>query len=144
MTQRGGIGLMQTGPVRAPTPGRTDLYPKDAPDGSYVIPADIVSALGDGNSDAGHARLDQMFPTAPRSPKTGMMRHNKIPAPRASGGRVPIIVAGGEYVLSPDQVAAAGNGDIEAGKNALDDLVQWVRKEHQQTLATLPGPKGAR
>jgi hypothetical protein len=54
---------------------------------------------------------------------------------------VPIVAAGGEYVLSPDEVAYAGNGDMDAGHAALDEFVKRYRKKTINTLSKLPGPQ---
>jgi hypothetical protein len=53
---------------------------------------------------------------------------------------VPIVAAGGEYVLSPQQVRAAGRGDPELGCRVLDEFVKRSRAKHIQTLQKLPGP----
>lgn len=52
---RGGLGLLA-----AATGGQDDVVPVAAAGGEYVMDADTVSALGDGNTDAGAAKLDQM------------------------------------------------------------------------------------
>ena len=60
----------------------------------------------------------------------------------AAGGEareVPIIAAGGEYVVSPEAVQAIGNGDLERGHNTLDELVKSVRKNNIKT-ARLEAP----
>lgn len=65
-------------------------------------------------------------------------------AGKAHGGGssgVPIVAAGGEHVLSPDQVRAVGGGDIDIGHRVLDEFVKRVRKELIMTLKKLPGPK---
>lgn len=41
--------------------GRTDTLPISVKSGSYVLPADIVSALGEGNSDAGQKAIHSLF-----------------------------------------------------------------------------------
>lgn len=46
--------------VRGGTPGQADQIPARLSDGEYVMDADVVSALGDGNNEAGAAKLDQM------------------------------------------------------------------------------------
>ena len=56
----GDTGKVHHGPIPSPVAGRTDHLPMHVSSGSYVLPADIVSALGDGNTDAGAAKLDQM------------------------------------------------------------------------------------
>ena len=125
-----GLGGLVTGPLHSDIPGRTDALPIDVPEGSYVIPADVVSALGQGNTMAGQKALK-----AKLSPK-GPAKFRSIPRPqKANGGAVPIAAAGGEYVCSPEEVAAAGGHDV------LDALVERVRAENIQHLASLPGPR---
>jgi len=65
-------------------------------------------------------------------------------APKAHGGQatgVPIVAAGGEYVVTPEQVRQIGGGDIDMGHRVLDAFVKRVRKELIGTLSKLPGPK---
>jgi hypothetical protein len=50
------IGLINTA-----TPGRADAHPTHVPPGSYVMPADIVSMMGEGNTAAGAQMLAKMF-----------------------------------------------------------------------------------
>ena len=49
------------GAINTPTSGRADLHPTHVPPGSYVMPADIVSSLGEGNTAAGQKILAKMF-----------------------------------------------------------------------------------
>lgn len=68
----------------------------------------------------------------------------KLRARKANGGAasgVPIVAAGGEWVISPEQVKRVGNGDLDAGHRVLDAFVKRVRKELIGTLQKLPGPK---
>ena len=120
------------GPIHSPVAGRTDHLPMHVPSGSYVIPADIVSSLGEGNTMAGYRAVKMMF------------RDAAAGAYAAGGGvgePVPIVAAGGEYVLSPDEVIWAGRGDLDAGHRALDKWITGTRKELIKTLQKLPGPK---
>ena len=123
---------LHVGPIHSPVAGRTDHLPMHVPSGSYVIPADIVSALGEGNTMAGFRTVKTMF--------------NKAPiGAYADGGSVgdpvAIVAAGGEYVLTPDEVAWAGGGDMDAGHRALDQWVKQTRAETISTLKKLPGPR---
>jgi hypothetical protein len=54
-----------TGPIMGLGSGRSDDTPMHVPDGSYVVPADIVSHVGDGNSVNGLAVLKAMFSPHP-------------------------------------------------------------------------------
>ena len=120
------------GPIHSPVAGRTDHLPMHVPSGAYVIPADIVSSLGEGNTMAGFRAVKMMFRDAPKGAY-------------AEGGGVgepvPIVAAGGEYVLSPDEVIWAGKGDLDAGHRALDNWIKATRKDLIKTLQKLPGPK---
>jgi hypothetical protein len=119
---------IHAGPLNSTVAGRTDSHPISVMAGSYVLPADIISALGEGNTNAGMLVIDQMFPK-----ETQQLKY-------ARGGKVPIAAAGGEFVLTPEQVAAVGGGDIDVGHQILDDWVRKTRAHTVQTLQSLPGP----
>lgn len=154
---------LHTGPIHSAVAGRTDHLPMHVPSGSYVIPADIVSALGEGNTVAGFKRIKRMFGgtpygqgAAPYSQGSGPYGRGAAPydapaAPygaempgRAAGGEVPavpIVAAGGEYVLSPQEVRNVGKGDLDLGHQVLDEFVKRFRRETIRTLQKLPPPK---
>lgn len=120
-----------TGYIHGATGGRTDNKPIEVAEGSYVIPADVLSGLGEGNSHAGAAALHSQF---------GMDAPTKADG-GAIGAPVPIVAASGEMVVPPDKVAEIGGGDLQAGHNILDAMVKHVRKKTIKTLKKLPGPK---
>jgi hypothetical protein len=138
-----------SGPVNSSVPGRTDRHHVGTKPGSYVIPADIVSGLGEGNTAAGHKALTLAFPK-PLHPHGHMhqphMAHVKAPhSPHlARGGRgerpVPIVIAGGEHVLEPEQIQHAF-GDLDKGHKKLDEWVVHERRRINKEQAKLPGPK---
>ena len=131
--------MVHSGAIHAPVPGRTDRLPVHVWSGAYVLPADVVSGIGEGNTFAGSKTLDRMFD-----------RENGYFASRmakAKGGAVKkdwhptaAILAGGEYVIDPDIVEAIGGGDIEKGHRELDKFVLSRRKKTIKTLRKLPGP----
>ncbi|MGO8916222.1 MAG: hypothetical protein ACLQJR_09970 [Stellaceae bacterium] len=51
--------------LNSPVAGRTDHLPLAVPAESHVIPADVVSGIGQGNSLNGASQLDQMFHSGP-------------------------------------------------------------------------------
>ena len=53
--------------------------------GEYIVPADVVSGLGDGSTDAGVSELDGMLDRV-RVERTGTTQQ---PAPLAKGGMLP-------------------------------------------------------
>src|SRR5262245_25216180 len=107
------------GMLDSAVPGRTDKLPIAVPAGAYVIPADIVSGLGQGNSKAGAYVINKMF----RRPTARALRYRRAvgmnPTEFADGGmageqHVPIIAAGGEYILSADSVRDIGGVKISS------------------------------
>lgn len=140
---------LHVGPIHSPVAGRTDHLPMHVPSGSYVIPADIISAMGEGNTMAGFKQMRRIFGGTPYSGEQspyggGPAPYNESLPGRATGGAtasVPIVAAGGEYVLSPDQVRIAGEGDLETGHRVLDEFVKRYRQKTIKTLQKLPGPK---
>lgn len=133
---------VHTGPIHSPVAGRTDHLPMHVPSGSYVIPADIISAMGEGNTMAGFRVANQIF-TKPKSRVMGMpyedgefRKHENT-----SATPVPIVAAGGEYVIHPDDIIFIGKGDIDTGHEALDEFVLKMRAKTVKTLKGLAGPK---
>lgn len=160
--------------------GRTDIHNRDVPPGGYVIPADVVSGLSEGNTLSGSALLDRMFNTEPAgvAPGTGPngmklkggRGHADFPreqtlhmphlAPSAEHGvaetekrggltgkkkhmdkaPVPVVVAGGEYYVPPEAIAAKF-GDLDRGHKIMDQWVVHRRKKNIKELSKLPGPK---
>jgi len=55
VSPRGALGLL-----KGVSTGQQDDVPINASHGEYVVDADVVSALGDGNTEAGAAKLDKM------------------------------------------------------------------------------------
>jgi hypothetical protein len=115
-------GAVHVGPIQSVVAGRTDHLPLDVPAGAYVIPADVVSGLGQGNTSSGHVILSRMFPEE-----------------RADGGSVPIMAAGGEHVISPGAIRRKF-GELNHGHKILDKWVVNQRKKTVNTLKKLPGP----
>lgn len=155
-----------TGFLHSAVPGRTDLIHAQPPVGSFVVPADVVSGVGAGNSLAGAAILQKAFTVGPYGtalPKAGSggVGIPKPPprftgsflAPAAKrGGRqrkneehvgepTPILAAGGEFIIHPQAVREVGGGDLTRGHTALDHWVVTKRKEIAGTMMRLPGPK---
>lgn len=159
--------ITHSGPIHSFVAGRTDHIPAHVDSGSYVIPADIVSAFGEGNTMAGFKILKRVFEGepygsgphpyqssgAPYNAETNepydqsQSPYNEAIQNRASGGKaygkptVPVVVAGGEMVLTPEQVRMVGDGDLDSGHRALDEFVLRSRKKLVNTLNALPGPK---
>lgn len=123
--RRASGGGVHIGAITGPTPGRTDVHEMELPEGSYVLPADVVSHFGENNTEAGLAHLEKYF-----GPKRA----------RKSGGGVPVITASGEYVIAPEKVKEIGGGSIDDGHKILDNFVLVVRDDHIKQLKKLPPP----
>ena len=136
---------VHVGPIHSPVAGRTDHLPMHVPSGAYVIPADIISAMGEGNTMAGFKVANTIFSRIPgMTGRPGVDAQLGIPG-KAKGGSiedaVPIVAAGGEYVISPDDVRHIGEGDLDRGHQELDLFVKAMRAKTIKTLQKLPGPK---
>jgi len=122
----GNAEKMFVGPIHSSVAGRTDHLPINVPSGAYVIPADIISGMGEGNTMNGFKAANRMW---------GKQRLYGDETP------TPIVAAGGEYVISPRAITHIGGGDIEQGHKELDRFVKMFRAETIKTLKNLPGPK---
>ena len=155
--ETGGAGA--TGYLHGPTPGRADAILTTAPAGSYVIPADVVSGLGEGNSMAGAGVMDRIIRTGPHGVQampSARVSHGPPRAPglfhQAKGGAMgvpdakpqPVALSHGEYVVQPEFVAQWGRGDHKAGVEAFDRWVVKMRKLIIAKMKKLPGPVGAK
>lgn len=120
------LEIARSGALRHHGPGRVDDLPISVPAESFVIPADVCSAIGQGNTENGFHALEKMFP----APREG----------RAAGGKVPIVAAGGEFVVHPDHIKRIGGGDMKKGHQALRDMVDIIRKKTIKKLKSLPKP----
>jgi len=130
------------GPLKAAIPGRTDRLPIHVTSGSYVIPADIVSGLAEGNTEAGYEIIKKMIEEAKsKGGSVGLTKKYGLNGPyHEPRSKVACLVAGGEYILSPEEVEAFGDGDLNAGHKVLDNFVKSQRKKTIKTLRKLPGP----
>lgn len=132
------------GPLKVAVPGRTDRLPIHVYSGSYVLPADIVSGLAEGNTEAGFEVIKRMVKDQMEQSKGGRVGmtqkyglHGHFHEPTAL---VPCVVAGGEYILTPEEVEAFGQGDLKKGHRELDSFVLSQRAKNIKTLRKLPGP----
>ena len=149
-----------SGLVMSPVAGRSDLIPMGLGSNSYVIPADVISGIGQGNTIAGGHAFDAMLHKGPYGMKLPIPKiSGTLPKPNAvprvvaphhytRGGRtkgtVPTIVAGGERIVSPEEVARLSGGNYKKGHEMLDRWVLEARKHALKVTKKLPGPVGAK
>ncbi len=117
--------MMHTGPILSTVPGRTDRHNMSVPSGSYVMPAQAISHLGQSNTLAGARLVSQMFGLGPYGSPAGKVVHGagaprapKPMSPLAAGGStdsggargddigapVDVVTAGGEVVIPPENL----------------------------------------
>lgn len=147
------------------TSGRADSIRTTAPGGAYVLPADVVSGIGEGNSLAGARVIDEMLNTGPYGQRQPQVRREmgpprppsgrEPPALQAKGGGVheggaketPVALSHGEYVLTPMQamslarmVAGPAVQTLKHAHKILDAFVVHMRNKNIERLKKLPGP----
>lgn len=130
------------GPLKAPIPGRTDRMKVHVASGSYVIPADIVSGIAEGNSEAGFEIIKKMIEDKKsQGGRVGLIgKYGLNGKYHEARNNIPVIVAGGEFILSPEEVELFGDGDLNAGHKVLDKFVLSQRNKLIKTLKKLPPP----
>lgn len=146
-----------TGYLHGTTSGRADAILTTAPAGSYVIPADVVAGLGEGNSLAGARVMDQIIRTGPhgipmqRNPGVshgpprapGAFRESKggpIGRNAARQEQTPVALSHGEFVVPMEHVMHWGGGDLTKGHKVFDEFVVRMRKHIIDQMKKLPGP----
>lgn len=145
--------IVHHGPINVAIPGRTDRLPIHVYSGAYVLPADIVSGLGEGNTLAGNRVIEKMLLDGSVSGKSSggaaaALSHSQKLTQRYGirgpyhdeGSLVPVIVAGGEYIIPPEKVLEIGGGSMDQGHAVLDKFVVSQRRALRTKLAKLPGP----
>ena len=118
-----------TGLMRDATPGRADAIHTHIPAHSYVIPADVVSGIGQGNTAAGAKVLDAVCHHAPK-------------AQPPSREMVKVRLSGGEYRIPPEVVTGMGRGNPKKGSDHFDDLVKQIRSKTVADIKSQKPPKG--
>lgn len=145
-------GQVFEGPIISSVPGRTDKHNVDVGSGSYVLPSETISHLGENNTLAGLEKIKQLGAHGLRKlvhsahGAGGIIRKHKAKGGAAVadsqnvGRPVGVVVAGGEHVLSPEEVGVIGDGDVPLGHRLLDNWVMQNRKDHLATIRKLKPP----
>jgi hypothetical protein len=93
---------------------------------AFIVPADVVSALGNGSTDAGIRLLNQYLGQAIPIEGEGDGLSDDIPA--TIEGEQPARVADGEVYIPPEKVAELGGGDPERGAAMLYAMMDKIRE----------------
>lgn len=139
--------------INSAVAGRTDRLPLAVGTDSHVIPADVVSGVGQGNSLAGAHILSAALKIGPYGtdlPRgargSGPPRAPSLPAemrPFAHGGNpsARILAAGGEMIVPAERVFAIGGGNYKRGHEIVDEMIRRIRKHNIEFLKHAPKPK---
>ena len=93
---------------------------------SFIVPADVVSALGNGSTDAGVDLLNQYIGMA--MPIEGEGDGLSDDVPTSIEGDQPARVADGEVYIPAEVVAMLGQGDPELGSSKLYTMMDKIRE----------------
>lgn len=95
--------------------------------GGFVVPADVVSALGNGSTDAGLRALKSKFGAVKHIKGKGDGLSDSIDT--SIDGRQPARVADGEAYIDPRTVASIGKGDSKKGAKKLYAMMDKIRSQ---------------
>lgn len=94
-------------------------------EGAFIVPADVISHLGNGSSEAGMKIIKERLNARPiKGPGDGMS--DSIPTTIA--GRQKARVANEEAEIPPEVVASLGGGSMEKGAKKLYEMMDEVRQ----------------
>lgn len=159
-----------SGFLHGTTPGQADQIKTAAPGGSYVVPAEVVAGLGEGNSLAGARVMSAILGSGPYgtqlprgSARSGLPR----PPPPARNSEGPELKTGGPVPIFAAKERKAGgvtgpghtpvdlsDGEYVIGpedvarigggdpKAGIRILDKWVMQQHQRHVAKLKKYKG--
>ena len=150
---RNAMSQMATGYLHGDTLGRADALKTTAPGGAYVIPADVVAGLGEGNNLAGARIIQEAISSGPWGTPLPHGTHGHGPPQpahvqaEAKGGGLAgqtsatrVDLSHGEFVVTPQDVLRIGAGDLKRGHRILDRFVEDERARQIKKLKALPGP----
>jgi hypothetical protein len=146
--------------IHSPVPGRVDRIPMRARPGSFVLPADVVSGLGQGNTYAGAKMWGQALSHsvgpagvantmkarsfhAPSMPSFGRamgrvggankgFQRGGMMMPIDNDEYVPIITSGGEMLIDPEIVEAMGRNQGGDADTGKKILINSVMQVRKQ------------
>ena len=117
----GGSGNVYIPTFRAAEGGLASLAKGGMKDGGFVVPADVVSMVGEGNTDAGYRRIMDVLPGS--HPIKGEDGGQSDTVKTSIEGKQPAAVAHGEVYVPPEAVKKAG------GAKRLYAMMDRVREQ---------------
>jgi hypothetical protein len=107
-------------------------------EGAFIVPADVISHLGNGSSEAGMRIVQERLKGRPiKGPGDGMS--DSIPTTIA--GKQPARVANEEAEIPPEVVAALGGGSLEKGAKKLYEMMDKIRQDRTGKKKQAPAVK---
>jgi len=158
---RGADAGPMTGYLHGATAGRADALKGTALSDSYILPAEEIAGLGEGNSLMGARVINAMLGSGPHgiAQPHGRAGHGppRPPAPpreyQAKGGGVQqgeqpttkVALSHGEYSMTPEQVMQfTGRNDLKSAHRVMDLFTMELRKRHIKELKGLEPPVGSK
>lgn len=144
MFNGGGMNASSSGPMPSGVAGgssgqsgKPGFLNRAAPIIGGLLGGPMGMMLGKGlqKNDEGQSGFNRMFT------KMGVTQSAPDYADGGATDGVPIVAAGGEYVIPPEDVVHIGGGDLDHGHKVLDAFVKKMRQKTIKTLQGLPGPK---
>ena len=126
-TYGGDTGYSPTGESLLAQGGLAGLAAGGMSKGGFVIPADVVSALGNGSTDAGLRALQTKLGAIKPIKGKGDGLSDSIPT--SIDGKQPARVADGEAYIPPQTVAKIGGGNASKGAQKLYAMMDRIRKQ---------------
>jgi hypothetical protein len=121
--------------------GLTSLKVGGLREGAFIVPADVISHLGNGSSEAGMRIVQERLKCRPiKGPGDGMS--DSIPTTIA--GKQPARVANEEAEIPPEVVAALGGGSLEKGAKKLYEMMDKIRQDRTGKKKQAPEVKADR
>jgi hypothetical protein len=118
--------------------GLTSLKAGGLREGAFIVPADVISHLGNGSSEAGMKIVQERLKGRPiKGPGDGMS--DSIPTTIA--GKRPARVANEEAEIPPEVVAALGDGSMEKGAKKLYEMMDKIRQDRTGKKKQAPAVK---
>jgi hypothetical protein len=125
--------------IKGPGDGQADKIKTSVPNNTFILPADVTSAFGNGSSENGGKVLNE-WENSLKS-KIGKEACRILSSHvKKESNPVPVWLSNNEYGVSPLSVMILGKGSSEKGVNNLKSLMKNVRK-HQMSNGTNLPPK---
>lgn len=113
-------GYVHGGYIHGESSGVADDVDARIPSGSFVADAETVSSIGDGNTENGRKKLQELNERYDSFEKSGIFPYTE---------RIHVKLSPGEFVISPEAVKGVGNGNSNRGAKKIDKMRKAIRKD---------------